>query len=277
MTTSEVGATATTATAVRTGNRPSPMHLFDYWLTVYKRTWRGSVITSFVSPWFYVLAMGVLLGGFVQADPATLEGSASYLAFVVPGMICAQSMQVGFGETTYPVMGMRKWVKTYEAQLATPLRVTDILQAHVVFILFRVLTTAVVFTVVLSFFDIFQRWWSGPVVVAVQVLVGLAAALPIYAYAVRAESESGFSVVFRLLMIPLTLFSGSFFPIASLPPALEAAARVSPLWQGVNLARMATTGQWHWPVATYNIAYLVVLAGAGYLLTVRGMRKELVP
>lgn len=269
--------TATTTTPVRTAVRPSPVHLLEYWWTVYKRTWRGSVITSFVSPWFYVVAMGVLLGGFVQADPATLEGAASYLAFVVPGMICAQSMQVGFGETTYPVMGMRKWVKTYEAQLATPLRVSDILIAHIVFILFRVMTTAVVFTVVLSFFDTFQRWWSAPLVIGVQVLVGLAAALPIYAYAVRAESESGFSVVFRLLMIPLTLFSGSFFPITTLPPVLEFAARLSPLWQGVNLARMASTGLWDWPVAAYNIAYLVLLAGAGYLLTVAGMRKALVP
>ncbi|GAB3587165.1 ABC transporter permease [Calidifontibacter terrae] len=257
--------------------RPSPLHLLDYWLTIYRRTWRGSVFTSFITPWFYVVAMGVLLGGFVTADPATLEGASSYLAFVVPGMICAQSMQVGFGETTYPVMGMRKWVKTYDAQLATPLRVSDILQAHVLFILFRILTTAVVFTAVIAFFDVFQRWWSAPVLIAVQILVGLAAALPVYAYAVRAKSESGFSVVFRLLMIPLTLFSGSFFPIATLPPVLEAAARLSPLWQGVNLCRMASTGHWDWPMATYNLAYLVALAVVGYLLTLRGMRRELVP
>ena len=57
----------------------------DYWVTVFKRTWRGSAISSFVSPLFYVVAMGVLLGGFIDADPSRLEGATSYLAFVVPG------------------------------------------------------------------------------------------------------------------------------------------------------------------------------------------------
>ena len=61
----------------------------DYWATVYKRTWRGSVITSFLSPLFYVLAMGVLLGGFIDGDPDVLEGATSYFEFVVPGLIAA--------------------------------------------------------------------------------------------------------------------------------------------------------------------------------------------
>ena len=81
----------------------------DYWLTVYRRTWKGTVISSFVTPIFYVVAMGVLLGGFIEADPAELEGATSYLAFVVPGLVAAHAMQTAVGETTYPVMGMIKW------------------------------------------------------------------------------------------------------------------------------------------------------------------------
>jgi lipooligosaccharide transport system permease protein len=65
---------------------------FDYWSTVYRRTWRGTVISSFVTPLFYVLAMGVLLGGFIEADPSQLEGATSYLAFVVPGLVAAHAM-----------------------------------------------------------------------------------------------------------------------------------------------------------------------------------------
>ena len=60
--------------------------------------------------------MGVLLGGFVNADPAKLEGATSYLAFVVPGLIAAQAMTTGVGETTYPVMGAIKWQKTFYAR-----------------------------------------------------------------------------------------------------------------------------------------------------------------
>ena len=77
----------------------------DYWWTYYKRTWKGSIVSSFLSPLFYVLAMGVLLGGFVHATPSQLEGATSYLAFVVPGLIAAQAMTTGVAETTYPVMG----------------------------------------------------------------------------------------------------------------------------------------------------------------------------
>src|SRR3954471_14161977 len=80
------------------------LRMADYWATVYRRTWKGSVITSFVTPLLSVLAMGVLLGGFIRGDPAKLDGASSYLAFVAPGMLAAQAMLTVFGEVTYPVM-----------------------------------------------------------------------------------------------------------------------------------------------------------------------------
>ena len=76
---------------------------FDYWWTVYKRTWKGSIVSSFLSPLLYVLAMGVLLGTFIHVAPSRLEGATSYLAFVVPGLIAAQAMQTATGETTTSV------------------------------------------------------------------------------------------------------------------------------------------------------------------------------
>ena len=69
----------------RTGVVDGAGRLVDYWATVYRRTWRGSVIGSFVVPLLYIVAMGVLLGGFIEADPEVLEGATSYLAFVAPG------------------------------------------------------------------------------------------------------------------------------------------------------------------------------------------------
>src|SRR3954469_11687738 len=78
----------------------------DYWLTVYRRTWKGSAISSFVTPLFYVLAMGVLLGDYISDDPAQLDGASSYLVFIAPGLLAAQAMQTVFGAVTYPVMGM---------------------------------------------------------------------------------------------------------------------------------------------------------------------------
>ncbi|HEU5043430.1 MAG TPA: hypothetical protein VFT75_04775, partial [Nocardioidaceae bacterium] len=129
----------------------SPGHLtlvwrqFDYWLTVYKRTWKGSVITSFVMPLFYVLAMGVLLGGFIKGG---VGGAPSYLAFIAPGLVAAQAMQTATGEVTYPVMGMIKWHRTYYGMTATPLGVGDVVSAQLLFVAFRVAASCGVFLLV---------------------------------------------------------------------------------------------------------------------------------
>ena len=72
----------------------------DYWSVVYQRTWRATVVSSFLAPLLYVLAMGVLLGGFIDGDPEVLEGATSYFDFVVPGLIAAHAMQTAVGETT---------------------------------------------------------------------------------------------------------------------------------------------------------------------------------
>lgn len=250
--------------------------LADYWLTVYRRTWRGSVVTSFINPLLYVLAMGVLLGGFVNADPERLEGAHSYLQFVVPGMLAAQSMQVAIGEVTYPVLGMLKWHKTYFSMVATPLRVVDIVVAHLGFVMVRLALTAVVFTVVLAPFGVFHSVLGACGVVLVQLLLGLAFATPIYAYSAALRNEMGFTLIFRLLMIPLTLFSGAFFPLSNLPGPLEAIARVSPLWQGVALSRMSALGTSEPGPVAIHLAYLVVLAAVGVWLSMRILSRRLI-
>ncbi|HEX5916372.1 MAG TPA: hypothetical protein VFY76_00895, partial [Nocardioides sp.] len=104
---------------------------YDYWFTVLKRTWRGGAVSSFLTPLLYVVAMGVLLGGFIEGDPAELEGATSYLAFVVPGLVASHAMTIAVSESTYPVMGAIKWHKTFYAQLATPLAVRDLVNAFV--------------------------------------------------------------------------------------------------------------------------------------------------
>lgn len=250
--------------------------LLDYWWTVYRRTWRGSVVSSFVTPLLYVVAMGVLLGGFVQADPATLDGAPSYLAFVAPGMLAAASMQLVFGELTYNVYGGLKWHKTYYAMTATPLGPRDVVQAQVGYVLARVLLTAAVFCLVVAPFGIFAGAGGALVAVLVQPLVAVAFATLVYAFSVTISSESAFALLFRLGMLPLFLFSGAFFPVANLGPVLERLAQVSPLWHGVELTRMATLGTWQAVPALVHVGYLLVLGALGYRLAVRGMTRRLV-
>jgi lipooligosaccharide transport system permease protein len=265
-----------TATPPPTNVFVGAARLFDYWAIAYRRTWKGSVVSSFVTPLFYVLAMGVLLGGFIEGDPDKLEGATSYLAFVAPGMIAAQAMTTAFGETTYPVMGMVKWHKVYFGMVASPLRISEVILAHLGFVLFRVATTCAVFLAVMAPFGVFS---SVPGVIGaffVQLLIGLAFATPIYAFSAGLKDESAFALVFRLGMIPLFLFSGAFFPVSNLDPWMEALARVTPLWHGVDLTRMLTLGELDWSMAAVHVAYLAALALAGWLWAVRRLTKRMV-
>jgi len=252
------------------------LRLADYWTIVYKRTWKGGVITSFVTPFFYVVAMGVLLGGYVTADPDRLGGAPSYLAFIAPGMVAAQAMTIAFSETTYPIMGMVKWQRIYYSMIASPLSVGEIVLAQLGFIVLRVAFSCGVFLAVLAPFGVFGSVWGTLLALPVQMLIGLAFATPVFAFAAGLEDESAFALVFRLGMIPLTLFSGTFFPIDNLGPVLEVVARVTPLWHGVDLTRMLVLGDVHWGIAAVHVAYLAVLAAVGWWLTVRRLSRRLV-
>jgi len=248
----------------------------DYWATLYRRTWRSTVISSFLSPLLYVVAMGVLLGGFIDGDPDVLEGATSYVDFVVPGLIAAHAMQTAVGETTYPVMGMIKWQRIYDSMLATPLSCRDVVAAHLSFVAFRLALTCGVYTLVLAPFGVYATWWGPLAAFASQVLVGMTFAVWVYGYATRVRTESGFGVLFRLLIFPMFLFSGAFFPITNLGSLGAWVARLTPLWHGVNLSRMFALDNVTWWLACVNVTVLVVLTAAGWFWAVRGLEKRLV-
>ena len=250
--------------------------LLDYWLVAYKRTWKGSAISSFVTPLLYVLAMGVLLGGFITRDPSKLDGATSYLSFVAPGMVAAQAMTTVFGEVTYPVMGMVKWHKTYFGMIASPLSVPQVILAHLGFVTFRVATTCAVFLAVMSPFGVFTSVAGVFGAFFVQLLIGLGFATPMYAFSAGLKDESAFSLVFRLGMIPMFLFSGAFFPVTNLDHWMEVLAKVTPLWHGVDLTRMLTLGQVDWSLALVHVVYLVVLALAGWFWAVRRLTRRMI-
>ncbi|GHJ61052.1 transport permease protein [Nocardioides sp. OK12] len=258
-----------------TGTLGGALRLVDYWATVYRRTWRGSIVTSFVTPLLYVLAMGVLLGGFVEADAEVLEGATTYLAFVVPGMVAATTMTTVVGEVTYPVMAMVKWNKTYYSMTATPLAVPDIVLAHLGFVAFRVTVTAAVFLAVTAPFGVYESLPGVLAALVVQVLLGMAFAAPVYAFAAGLRDETAFALVFRLGMIPMFLFSGAFFPVANLDAPLEALARATPLWHGVDLTRMLVLGVPDWSMVLVHVGYLLALVALGWWWALRRLTRRL--
>src|SRR5215472_12873597 len=108
-----------------------------FWLTNYRRTWRGSIYSGVLSPVLYLGAMGLGLGTLVDAHGTAGLGGVSYLSFLAPGLLAASAMQTAMGESTYPVFASLKWLKTYHAAIATPLRPVDLFRGHLLWTTLR--------------------------------------------------------------------------------------------------------------------------------------------
>ena len=249
----------------------------DYWLTVYRRTWKGSVVSSFLMPVLYLAAMGIGLGGFIDSPGAQQRlGGVSYLEFVAPGLLAATAMQTALGESTYPVMGNFRWTKVYLAMVATPLSVSSVLVAHLGYVAFRLVTTCAVFLLVLSLFGLVPGAGAAALALLVAVVVGLAHATPVFAYSAHLKDTGGFAVLFRLGVIPMFLFSGAFFPVSQLPQLFEWLAYATPLFHGVELARMLTTAGLAPGLGLLHLAYLLAWLVAGGWLAHRAFTRRLV-
>ncbi len=263
-------------------DEPAPSSLslvsrqFEYWATVYRRTWRGSFVNSFISPVLYLVAMGGVLGRFVDSAGSSLGPATSYLEFVGPGLLAAQMMQMAVGEVLWPVMGRITWNKTYYAMISTPLRVGDVVAGHLLFVVFRIAGSAMVFMLVLSVAGVFRSVGGALVVLAIQLLLGAAFAASFFVIGARARSDSAFSLTYRVAFMPMFLFSGAFFPVTNLPSGLQVVAWATPLWHGVELTRMSSLDQVDGPMVVVHVAYLVVLGVTGWLLSVRGLRERLI-
>jgi len=242
---------------------------------VYRRTWRGSVISTFLNPVLFLLAMGVGLGELVDrgAGAATLD--LPYLTFLAPGLLAATAMQTAAGDAAYPVMAGIKWRKTYEAALATPLSVFDLVAGHVGWIGIRLTFVTVVYAGIMVLFDA-TSIVEGLLSVPPAVLTGLAFAAPVMAYTARLRRETGLSNLFRFVIVPLFLFSGTFFPVEQLPDAIEPLAYATPLYHGVSLCRGLALGLDFGVAPAISVAYLVALMLGGGALAVRFMRRRLV-
>jgi lipooligosaccharide transport system permease protein len=255
--------------AVIAGVRPLQHHL-----VAYRRTWRASAFSTILAPILFLTAMGIGLGSFVGTNAGF--GGVSYLAFLAPGLLAAQAMQTATQESSWPVLAGFKWQKTFEAAIATPQGPRDIALGHLYWLVVRLGIVTGVFLIVMLFFG---AWTSWTTVLAwpAAVLTGIAFGMPMAAWTATRDRETSFSIIFRFIITPLFLFSGTFFPISQLPPAVQPIAWLTPLFHGVALTRALALGEplelWQWAV---HVGYLVALLTIGTLLALRTFRRRLV-
>ena len=255
---------------------PLSFRVFEAEARVYRRTWRGSVFSSFLIPILYLLAMGVGLGTLVDANlPDGLEG-ATYLQWLAPGLLVATAMQTGAGEGSWKVMGGIKWQKTYHARLASPIGIDGLVYGHMLWSTARVLMVSAIFAVVMTAFRV-APVLESLLAVFPALLVGIPMAALTTAFTVRVSEPSALPTYFRFVVIPMFLFSGTFFPISQLPDWLEPVALVTPLYHAVEMARSITLGVDPAVAAWVSIGYLLALTAVGVWLIFGPLREELKP
>ena len=243
---------------------------------VYRHVWRGSVFSSFLQPTLYLMALGLGVGSLI--DPrrvAAIPGGASYLQFLAPGLLAAACMQVASFESSWPVLGKIMWRRNYQAMLATPLGVDDLIVGELLWVGIRLTTVGTAFVLVASAFGAMHMTPATLVAVSLAVVTGLAFSAPIVAYAATLKSGDNFNVLFRFIITPLFMFSGVFFPIDRLPAVLQWIAVVSPLYHGVQLVRGFALGPLDPLVAMMHLGFLLVLFMTGFVVARYTFRRKL--
>jgi len=217
------------------------LRVLEHNLVVYRRTWKGSVFVSFVSPILFLAAMGLGLGALISRGPVRTVDGLPYLAFLAPGLLVATAMQSGYVETTFPILARIQWERTYEGMLATPLRVFDVLVGEFGWLTLRLGLGSVAFFLVMLLFGTVHSG-LGILTIVVSVVTGLAFAGPILAWTATQRTTTSFSLIGRFLITPLFLLGGVFFPIHQLPQLVQWIAWLTPLAHGVALARSLSVG-----------------------------------
>lgn len=247
---------------------------FQTWLTAYRRRWRASIVSRFLAPVLFLLSMGLGLGDLVDQSSGGVDG-VPYLQFVAPGILAAQAMLAASGESTYHVLGAIKWQGQYPAMLATPLTVRDVLRGHLTYVALQVTMATAIFMAVSAAFGAVTSWWFLACL-PLTVLTGMAFATMMFAYSGQQDNDDGFNILFRFIVIPLFLFSGTFYPVDQLPGFLRVVAWALPLWHGVEGNRELALGTPDFTAVAGHTAYLLLFAGTGAWLAFLSFRKRLV-
>lgn len=239
----------------------------------YRRMWFGTMTVSFLNPIFFLLGMGVLLGSLVDRGEPELDG-LSYLEFVAPGLLAATAMQTAASVTTFPIRAGLKWWRTYHAVVATPVRVGELVAGVVTWAGVRVGVSTLAFALVAGIAGAFGSPLAALTPLAA-LLCGLAFASLIAALSATIPSDQYLAALYRFGLVPLFLFSGTFFPVSQLPGWLQPVAWATPLWHGVELCRDLATGAVALDATALHVGYLVVVIAVGATVATRGCAKAL--
>jgi lipooligosaccharide transport system permease protein len=241
--------------------------------TWYRRTWRATVVASVVQPVFFLLALGFGVGSRVPAGAVT--GGLTYAEYLAPALLVASSLQIAAFESTYPILSALRWQRTYLGIAASPITPGQIFGGHLMWVGLRVGVSGAAYLVVAALLGTLTGAGAA-LSLPVSGLAGLAVAAPVAAYSATLRIEGQhFDSLFRFVVLPMTLFAGTFFPLDRLPVWARPLAWVTPLWHGTELSRGAAFGGLSLAGWAGHMAFLLAVLGAGSWTGLRTFRRRL--
>lgn len=253
------------------GPRVVPLFGMGHWrvvernFLVYRRGW-VVFLTGMLEPILYLLSIGVGVGGLV-GDFTLGDGSrVGYVEFVAPAMLAASAMNGALFDATYNIFFRMKYAKLYDAMLSTPLQPRDVARGEITWALLRGACYSAVFIVVMLVLGLVSSWWMLLALPAT-LLIGYAFAGAGMALTTWMRSWQDFEFV-TLAIMPMFLFSATFYPISTYSGSVQWLVRCTPLYQGVSLLRGMALGTLGWS-ALVSVAYLATMGTLGLLVAGR--------
>lgn len=225
------------------------------------------IVGALGQPIMYLLGLAVGLAALIQVPVRSHGDEVGYLVFVAPALLITAAIAVASEEMTYPVMAGFKWRRYFYGFNASSLSSPQIANGVIAGATARMFVAVAAYYLFIWMFGAVPHPETGWLSIVAGVAAGLAFGVPLMAYAGSIEDDKGqFALVQRFLFMPMFLFSGTFYPLETLPVWLQWIGWVSPVWHGAELGRVATYGA-DIPAAmiAVHILYLVVLTVAGYL------------
>jgi lipooligosaccharide transport system permease protein len=232
---------------------------------VYRRLWL-IVFSGFFEPVFYLFSIGVGISKLVGDVTGPNGELVEYTAFVAPALLAASAMNGAVFESTMNIFYKLKWAKTYDGMLAAPLSVWDIAIGEITWSLGRGALYASGFLIVMASMGLMPSIW-GILALPAATLIGFAFAACGMAATTYMRTWQDFDLV-NLVVLPLFLFSGTFYPLSVYPPVFQVFTRFSPLYHSVELIRSLTLGIFDWSIVGH-IGFLVAMGALGATIATR--------
>ncbi|RJQ62630.1 MAG: ABC transporter permease [Desulfobacteraceae bacterium] len=242
-------------------------------LVTYRKIWKINFLTPLLEPILYIMAFGLGFSGLV-GEVRYGDALLSYTDFIAPALVATAIMYNSFFETTYASFVRMYYQKTFDAMLATPLSLEEIIVAEIVWSATKAVGAAAIMLFVLGLFG-YIRFPSGLLLIPVAFLGGLSfGAVGLFFTGITPSIEM-FNLPIFLFITPMFLFSGTFFPISNLPVWAQPLALAFPLHHLVELTRRFALGV-HVTATALSLGYLVLFFLLFSVLAMSAMRKRLI-